>query len=143
MPAVAEIIRRLGERQRAGTRPAPTFCCLGAEGRHEACPYLLLFGGQRAGIRPDPTGALGGRAGTRPAPTFAVWRAEVRYKACPYLQMFGTQRAGTRPAPTGALGGRAGTGACPYCSWSGRRCDMYGGLESAVYSVADREREGL
>ena len=95
------------------------------EGRHKACPYLPLFGGQGAGTRPAPTGALGGRAGTRPDPTFrclegrgqaqglplpfAVWRAGGRHKACPYLPLFGGQGAGTRPAPTGALGGRAGT----------------------------------
>ena len=26
-----------------------------AEGRHKACPYLPLIGGQRAGTRPAPT----------------------------------------------------------------------------------------
>ena len=36
MPAVAEIVRRLWERQRAGTRPAPT--------------VLLLFGGRESEV---------------------------------------------------------------------------------------------
>ena len=32
MPAVGEIVRRLWERQRAGTRPAPTVLCVGGDG---------------------------------------------------------------------------------------------------------------
>ena len=33
--------------------------------------------------------------------------------------------------------------ACPYLSLSGRGCSMFGGRDFAMYSVADREREGL
>ena len=71
MPAVAEIIRRLWERQRAGTRPAPTVRCL--EGK-----------GQAQGL---------------PLPS-ADWRAKGRHKDGPYRPLFGGQRAGTRTAPT-------------------------------------------
>ena len=44
MPAVAEIVRRLWERQRAGTRPAPTFCCL--EVANLKCTQLLAVNGK-------------------------------------------------------------------------------------------------
>ncbi len=73
-----------------------------AKGRHKACPYLSLFGGQRAGTRPAPTFRYlegKGQAQGLPLP-FAIWRAKGRHKACPYLSLFGGQRAGTRPGPT-------------------------------------------
>ena len=112
MPAVAEIVRRLWERQRAGTRPAPTFRCL--EGR-----------GQARGL---------------PLPS-DVWNAEGRHKACPYRCVRGEGRH--KACPYRCVRGEGRHKACPYRSWSGRRCNMFGGREFEVYSVADREREGL
>ena len=56
MPAVAEIVHRLwGGKGQAQGLPLP-FADWRAEGRHKACPYLPLTGGQRAGTRPAPTG---------------------------------------------------------------------------------------
>ena len=108
------IVRRLCESQRAGTRPAPTFRCLHSRGQAQGMRLPPVGGEQRAGTRPAPTFRWGGRGQAHGLTLpFVVWAAEGRHKAC------------------------------PYSSLSGRRCDMFGGREFAVYSVADRGEEGL
>ena len=92
MPAVAEIVRRLCVRGRGQAQgwPLPS-ADWRAEGRHKACPYLPLTGGQRAGTRLAPTfPCLEGRGQAQglPLPS-ADWRTKGRHKACPYLPLRG------------------------------------------------------
>ena len=113
------VMRRLGGRKRAGTRPAPTGSFWGRWG------VLVDGGGQAQGLPlPVPSfwgrwGVLGdGRGQAQGLPLRVLfggdgaswWTGEGRHKACPYgfslgrwSGLGGRGRAGTRPAPTFCL----------------------------------------